>query len=523
MAFEGCSSLKTAKLLANVVRIGQSTFAGCSALVDVTFGDVLNVIDDGAFSECGSLKGITIPGSVTRVGKLAFAECGVLSDVTFNEGTSAADIDDEAFKGCKGLKTVAMHANIVRIGQLAFAECKRLSKVTFGEGLVDIDDNAFSVCMDLKSVNLPSTVVRIGEAAFSMCSSMTNLSLNVGLRRIESMAFAGCMNIEAVTIPDSVVYIGSNAFGGCMKLKDLTISSSVVDIGNGVFSACTGIETVRAPYALKAQIEDDLVFVGCPAAVIYYYAGSSYTGSPSEVVAPFAKAQVVNGALYDHGGGLAGTVQLKVGKASSSQMVKVSATVTRLNGKKVIAKAKSMKLTGERLSDTLMFNAPVGEMKFAMAADGSLTLSNSGYVMAAATIGGALSSGNQGYFVLEDAVGLSVPGTLQADLLPTEEVFKVTNGKWKFAKNATVKLVQGQIVQDTSNGKTNRASLRLNYTAKTGLFKGTFKVYALETVNGKPKLKKLTANVTGLVVNGVGTGTATLKKPAAGSWTVTIE
>ena len=74
------------------------------------------------------------------------------------------------------------------------------------------------------------------------------------------------------------------------------------------------------------------------------------------------------------------------------------------------------------------------------------------------------------------------------------------------------------LVVDTSKGKTNRSGLKLSYTPKTGLFKGSFKVYALES----SKLKKYTVNVTGVVVNGAGYGQATMKKPAA-SWAVTVK
>ena len=37
------------------------------------------------------------------------------------------------------------------------------------------------------------------------------------------------------------------------------------------------------------------------------------------------------------------------------------------------------------------------------------------------------------------------------------------------------------------------------------------------------KLKKYTANVTGVVVDGKGFGQASIKKPAAGPWAVTVE
>ena len=72
----------------------------------------------------------------------------------------------------------------------------------------------------------------------------------------------------------------------------------------------------------------------------------------------------------------------------------------------------------------------------------------------------------------------------------------------------------------TPDGKDygNPAGLKLTYTAKTGQFKGSFKVFA-ET--GAGKSKKLSATVFGVVVDGVGYGTATVKK--VGSLPVKVE
>ena len=70
--------------------------------------------------------------------------------------------------------------------------------------------------------------------------------------------------------------------------------------------------------------------------------------------------------------------------------------------------------------------------------------------------------------------------------------------------------------------KTNGSGLKLTYTSKNGTFKGSFMVYALEGSGKKTKLKKYTVNVTGFVVDGVGYGTATCKKPSV-KWSVTVE
>ena len=98
-----------------------------------------------------------------------------------------------------------------------------------------------------------------------------------------------------------------------------------------------------------------------------------------------------------------------------------------------------------------------------------------------------------------------------------------------FAKGASVKWAKDKktkaysLVVDDSKGKTNLSSLKLTYAPKTGLFNGSFKVYALEEAKGKTKLKTYTVNMVGVVVDGKGYGEATMKKPAAGPWTVRVE
>ena len=78
------------------------------------------------------------------------------------------------------------------------------------------------------------------------------------------------------------------------------------------------------------------------------------------------------------------------------------------------------------------------------------------------------------------------------------------------------------LIVDTSKDRTNLSGMRLTYTAKKGTFKGSFKVFALEGSGPSMKLKKYTLKVGGVVVNGVGYGSATCKKPAL-NWALKVE
>ena len=88
--------------------------------------------------------------------------------------------------------------------------------------------------------------------------------------------------------------------------------------------------------------------------------------------------------------------------------------------------------------------------------------------------------------------------------------------KWTFRKADSVEIAKKTGEIRTKKDCGNPSGLKLTYKAKDGTFKGKFTVYAVQG----GKLKKFTANVTGVMVGGIGYGTATIKK--IGSANVTI-
>ena len=105
---------------------------------------------------------------------------------------------------------------------------------------------------------------------------------------------------------------------------------------------------------------------------------------------------------------------------------------------------------------------------------------------------------------------------VQTAFLPTDVAVSVEPRKWALAKPATVKYKKGVFDQaaydkGVAQGKTNNSALKLKYTAKSGQFSGSFNIF---TLNGA-KLKKVTANVSGVVCGGVGYGSAVVKKQGA--------
>ena len=250
----------------------------------------------------------------------------------------------------------------------------------------------------------------------------------------------------------------------------------------------------------------------------------------------FAKAQTTLGALYDSNGNLAGTVQVKVGKKSRAGVVKISATVTLMNGKKVNSKSLSLNVDKGEKSGKLVF-AGIGTMDFEMADDGTFTLGGGNYAMANAKVGGNLPNGKKSFKVDFDALPAVGAGfEILGNLLPGDAEVNVVGGKKLDAgKAALIKYAKDKtsgtfaLVGFDDPKKPNLSGLKLTYTPKTGMFKGSFNIYAtnesVTSANKSPKLKKLKVNITGFFVDGgdgfVGVGEAKMKTPAA-SWAVTI-
>ena len=107
-----------------------------------------------------------------------------------------------------------------------------------------------------------------------------------------------------------------------------------------------------------------------------------------------------------------------------------------------------------------------------------------------------------------------------ADFVPSDMPVASNGKKWTVANGAKAGKIKYDATSDFAwddKASANPAGLALSYSAKTGTFTGSFKVYGV--VNGK--LKSYTAKVTGVLVNGRGYGYAIISK--VGSATVWIE
>lgn len=100
---------------------------------------------------------------------------------------------------------------------------------------------------------------------------------------------------------------------------------------------------------------------------------------------------------------------------------------------------------------------------------------------------------------------------IEDSLSPDGTTVEVTSRSWKCPKADKVKFIR-DVGYEVTTEYDNPAGLKLSYTSKTGLFKGSFKLYS---TTESDRSKKRTVTVIGAVVDGVAYGSAYIKKVGA--------
>ena len=583
-AFNECDALTSVVIPDGVTEIGGSAFYSCNALESVAIGAGVTRIGSAAFYDCTALKSVVIPDGVTDIGGSAFSCCSALESVAIGAGVTR--IGDSSFYECDAIKSVAIPVGVTSIGYQAFYGCDVLENVAIGDGVTRIWEQAFMYCGSLKNANLPGGVTVICEEAFSSCSALESVAIPASVTYIGPSAFDSTpsdMKVYVATgktaaVNDLLVASGLDtssvsyqerftvtfdANGGVMApVSRLAVDGVAGELPmptrdgwmfDGWFTAASGGEQIAVDTAVTENVTYYAQWTKVPDPVtpdpvtpdpvtpdpvtpspetidplnpgdLPWYKVINASDIWDPIYAP--KAVTLRGAVY-YGGDVVGTVELKVGKVNKNKSTtKVSGSVTLLaTGKKHTIKSATVNV-GSLASSVSLDVKGLGGMRIALGGIGGVNVFagalGSWHVQSAA-VGGDWNKSAATVAVEVDDVSAFGSGVL-AELLPTNEVAAVAGGKWKFAKAASVKYAKAKgatektLIVDTTKDKTNLSGLKLSYAPKTGMFKGSFKVYALQS----GKVKKFTVNVNGAVVDGIGYGTATSKKPAV-SWAVSVK
>ena len=536
-------------------------------------GYPVRVIGPWAFAYCRNLTKVNIPDSVVTIEDCAFASCSGMESVQF--GAHVATIGGGAFLYCTSLKELDLPASAATLGASAFGGCESLTKLR-------VENNFSSGCHIVMGYRIGGMMFNLVSNGIDMdplwdCTALSTIELGANVTSVHLDGFGKGPNLRSVICRGMLpAFSGGNTSYGrttCYVLREnypdglpaetwASMELKYLDGGNpthtvtpnangGTVSRTTRIaekgETVGSlpgPVASASATSASATSAPATSVAVTSVAATSDTGTPddevmdaADIVAPYEapKAVMLQGAVYD-GGDVVGIVELKLGKVNAKMGTsKVSGSLTTLEGKKHTIQAVNLegidgtapKAVSLEVRDFGTMNVTIGGAQFA----GSMGK----YHVQSADVGGSWSKGGAKVYV--DATSASLPAGVLEQLLPDGEPVVTAGGKWKFAKAASVKwtnLKEGAalpeiynaesgkgLVVDTSADKTNLSGMKLTYMPKKGTFKGTFKVYALEGAGAATKLKKYNVNVSGVVVGGVGYGTATCKNPAI-SWYVTV-
>ena len=172
--------------LSALTYLGESAFAYCHELEQVTLGAGLTEIATGAFNDCKKLEKINLE-SVERVGENAFAQTGLISV----DLSAAKNVGKYAFVSCEKLTLVKLNANGTQVEEGAFAYCSKLKTVENDSAITTVGSYAFAYTA-LTQADL-SSATYIGEHAF-MKETLTDFAVKLG-KNLESMGdnpFAMC-------------------------------------------------------------------------------------------------------------------------------------------------------------------------------------------------------------------------------------------------------------------------------------------------------------------------------------------
>lgn len=219
--------------------------------------------------------------------------------------------------------------------------------------------------------------------------------------------------------------------------------------------------------------------------------------------------------------GIFGIIQLKIGKEKKGKS-KVSAVVIGLDGKKYSSTAISVEC-GENSSFTASVRN-LGTLNIHIGNDGFAGTLGA-YTVATASVGGTIAKGVYAFSVEspEDAFPFDDYDII-GETIPDGYEITYSGKKFDCGRIPTIKYKKirddGEVSYDLigidDDNKPNCSGLKLSYTTKTGIIKGSFKVCLTneESVDeGRaPKIKKYSASISGFIINGEGICQATINK-----------
>lgn len=257
-AFSFCPKLKEIEF-GGTKRIGKRAFFGCSALLNVSLGEDVEILSDAAFGECQSVKTLSVGKSLKALGGRVFAGCPMLEKIKVSPSNPYMKCVDDSLvstdvktlflsPSLRKKKTYRLPTTIERIHNAAFYG-SNLQNISLFSSLIAIEDSAFTAC-HIQNISLPQDLRTIGSRAFERCKFLESIRIPKRVKTIESYTFCGCQALEKVTM-ENVEHIRENAFEGCGNLVNVSFSEHLKSIGAKAFLKCKKLKKPTLPHEIE--------------------------------------------------------------------------------------------------------------------------------------------------------------------------------------------------------------------------------------------------------------------------------
>ena len=179
----------------------------------------------------------TIPDSVTKISQYAFESARNVKNMMIPSGVE--EIGAAAFEAATALYPVQDLRNVKRLGAMAFADVKNLRMILLGENL--------QIYMGKAYQNTNQIIIRSGiESLYLPDGTKTSYEVLNGCTGVKSVIFgkgmtlhrgdgAYCKELENIVLPEDLTEIPENFAKGCTSLKSIYIPETVTKIGENAF------------------------------------------------------------------------------------------------------------------------------------------------------------------------------------------------------------------------------------------------------------------------------------------------
>lgn len=234
--FYGLSALQKVTFGSSLTRIGDYTFANCTAFEaqDAEWNCPVTEFGSYAFANC-SIKNAGIPATITKLGSGVFSGNPV-EQISYRATAAAAHTADVVpFSGLADSvdTTITIADSVTSIPAFMFYKAE-VEKINIGTGVASIGEAAFSGSKTAE-VAIPN-----GNAAYRV-NADGNLYTADNLTII---AYLGKHQDAAYTLATGVNTIAAGAFYGHPYLERMTFDATVINIGKEAFFACEKLESI---------------------------------------------------------------------------------------------------------------------------------------------------------------------------------------------------------------------------------------------------------------------------------------